>query len=85
VPAFADGPSQRSSETRRDCSKSGWLAREGSARAAFDRASFKTTSKGDVLVVDLRQVQSIVDASLVSESAIVKVYEHRQPLQQNLL
>lgn len=41
--------------------------------------------KGDVLVVDLRQVQSIVNAKLVSESAIVKVWEHRQPLQQNLL
>jgi hypothetical protein len=41
--------------------------------------------KGDVLVVDLRQVQSIVGAKLVNESIIVKVLEHRQPLQQNLL
>jgi hypothetical protein len=41
--------------------------------------------KGDVLVVDLRQVQSIVSAKLVNESIIVKVWEHRQPLQQNLI
>jgi hypothetical protein len=41
--------------------------------------------KGDVLVVDLRQVQSIVSAKLVNESIIVKVWEHRQPLQQSLL
>lgn len=41
--------------------------------------------KGDVLVVDLRQVQSIVDAKLINESIIVKVWEHRQPLQQNLI
>ncbi|WGS50599.1 hypothetical protein LFL96_03560 [Paraburkholderia sp. D15] len=41
--------------------------------------------KGDVLVVDLRQVQSIAGAKLVIESTIVKVWEHRQPLQQSLL
>ena len=41
--------------------------------------------KGDVLVVDLRQVQSIVGAKLINESIIVKVWEHRQPLQQNLI
>jgi hypothetical protein len=41
--------------------------------------------KGDVLVVDLRQVQSIVSAKLVNESIIVKVWEHRQPMQQSLL
>jgi hypothetical protein len=40
--------------------------------------------KGDVLV-DLRQVQSIVNAKLVNESIIVKVLEHRQPLQQSLI
>jgi hypothetical protein len=41
--------------------------------------------KGDVLLVDLRQVQSIEGAKLVTESIIVKVIEHRQPLQQSLL
>lgn len=41
--------------------------------------------KGDVLVVDLRQVQSIEGAKLVTESTIVEVIEHRQPLQQSLL
>ncbi|MFC0573707.1 hypothetical protein [Paraburkholderia solisilvae] len=38
--------------------------------------------KGDVLVVDLRQVQSISGGRLNHESTIVKVLEHRQPLQQ---
>jgi hypothetical protein len=41
--------------------------------------------KGDVLVVDLRQVQSIVSAKLINESIIVKVLEHRQPLQRSLI
>jgi len=41
--------------------------------------------KGDVLMVDLRQVQSIDGAKLVTASIIVKVIEHRQPLQQSLL
>jgi hypothetical protein len=30
-------------------------------------------------------VQSIVNAKLVNESIIVKVLEHRQPLQQSLI
>ncbi|WP_244113660.1 hypothetical protein [Burkholderia cepacia] len=41
--------------------------------------------KGDVLIVDLRQVQSVVGARLVIESSIVKVLEHRAPLQSDLL
>jgi hypothetical protein len=41
--------------------------------------------KGDVLVVELRQVQSIVNAKLVNESIIVKVLEHRLSLQQSLI
>jgi hypothetical protein len=41
--------------------------------------------KGDVLVVDLRQVQSINGGRLNQESTIVKVLEHRQPLQQTSL
>jgi hypothetical protein len=41
--------------------------------------------KGDVLVVDLRQIQSIIGAKLINELVIVKVWEHRQPLQQNLI
>ena len=41
--------------------------------------------KGDVLFVDLRQVQSIEGAKLVTESIIATVIEHRQPLQQRLL
>ncbi|PMS18899.1 hypothetical protein C0Z18_16205 [Trinickia dabaoshanensis] len=41
--------------------------------------------KGDVLLVDLRQVQTIEGGKLVTESMIVEVIEHRQPLQQSLL
>lgn len=38
-------------------------------------------SKSDMLLVDLRQVQRIEGAKLVTESVIVKMIEHRQPLQ----
>jgi hypothetical protein len=40
--------------------------------------------KGDVLVVDLRQVQSIDGGRLHNESIIMKVLEHRQPLAHNV-
>ncbi|WP_156955533.1 hypothetical protein [Polaromonas glacialis] len=40
--------------------------------------------KGDVLVVDLRKIQSIVDTGLKSEYVITKVREHRAPLQSKL-
>lgn len=45
----------------------------------------KQFGKGDVLVVDLRQVQTITAGRLATESTIVRVLEHRQPLQQTLL
>lgn len=41
--------------------------------------------KGDVLVVDLRQIQTVEAGALKTENHIVKVLEHRAPLQQNLL
>ncbi|SAK98052.1 hypothetical protein AWB79_07551 [Caballeronia hypogeia] len=41
--------------------------------------------KGDVLVVDLRQIQSIEIGALKNEYRIIKVHEHRAPLQQTLL
>ncbi|WP_230940496.1 hypothetical protein [Burkholderia territorii] len=41
--------------------------------------------KGDVLVVDLRQTQIIVDEGLRNEYRIVKVREHRAPLQPTLI
>lgn len=41
--------------------------------------------KGDVLVVDLRQTQIITDEGLRNEYRIVKVHEHRAPLQPSLL
>lgn len=45
----------------------------------------KQFGKGDVLVVDLRRVQTITGAKLATDWTIVKVLEHRQPLQQTLL
>jgi hypothetical protein len=41
--------------------------------------------KGDVLIVDLRRVQSITDNGLKLEYTVVKVREHRKPLQRGLL
>lgn len=40
--------------------------------------------KGDVLVVDLRRIQTITDNGLKMEYSITRVYEHRAPLQQKL-
>lgn len=37
--------------------------------------------KGDVLIVDLRRVQSITDTGLKSEYLVVHVHEHKEPLQ----
>jgi hypothetical protein len=37
--------------------------------------------KGDVLIVDLRRVQSVSDNGLKAEHEIVRVHEHRSPLQ----
>lgn len=41
--------------------------------------------KGDVLIVDLRRIQSISDAGLKLEYVIDKVSEHRAPLQGSLI
>lgn len=41
--------------------------------------------KGDVLIVDLRRVQSISDSGLKLEYTVIKVREHRAPLQATLL
>lgn len=41
--------------------------------------------KGDVLVVDLRRVQSVTDSGLRMEYAVVRVREHRSPLQRGLI
>lgn len=41
--------------------------------------------KGDVLIVDLRRIQSISDAGLKLEYVIDKVSEHRAPLQASLI
>ncbi|RFU49807.1 hypothetical protein D0B32_01705 [Paraburkholderia sp. DHOC27] len=47
--------------------------------------SGKRFGKGDMLIVDLRQVQTVLGAKLLNESIIVKVWEHRRPLQASLL
>lgn len=41
--------------------------------------------KGDVLIVDLRRVQSITDNGLKLEYSVEKVHEHKAPLQARLL
>lgn len=41
--------------------------------------------KGDVLIVDLQRVQTITDNGLRQECTIVKVLEHKAPLQAGLL
>ncbi|TKC89830.1 hypothetical protein FAZ69_12040 [Trinickia terrae] len=41
--------------------------------------------KGDVLIVELRQIQTIADGTLKTEYRISKVREHRAPLQHSLL
>ena len=44
----------------------------------------KRFGKGDVLIVDLRRVQTISDNGLKMEYSIVRVHEHRAPLQRQL-
>lgn len=41
--------------------------------------------KGDVLIADLRIVQTVTDGALQSQYQITKVHEHREPLQKGLL
>lgn len=41
--------------------------------------------KGDVLVADLRQVQTVTDTGLKMDRYVVKVHEHRSALQASLL
>lgn len=48
-------------------------------------AGLERFGKGDVLVVDMRRVQLITDNGLKSEWSIIKVHEHRAPLQASLL
>ncbi|WP_224028258.1 hypothetical protein [Paraburkholderia caribensis] len=71
-----------------------WRVHDGSTtfHASIEDAAFlnridagERFGKGDVLVVELRQVQTVQGAKLVTDSIIVKVWEHRQPLQQNLI
>ena len=41
--------------------------------------------KGDVLVVDLQQIQTVSNGTLRTEFRILKVHEHRAPLQTALI
>lgn len=40
--------------------------------------------KGDILVVDLRRIQSLTDSGLRTDWQVVRVHEHRAPLQHRL-
>lgn len=71
-----------------------WKVHDGSSQfyASLEDAEFlakidagERFGKGDVLIVDLRQTQSIIGAKLTTDFRIVKVIEHREPLQASLL
>jgi len=71
-----------------------WRVHDGqyAFHAAMDDEAFlakintgERFGKGDVLVVDLRQTQTIADGALKTEYRIVKVHEHKEPLQRRLL
>ncbi|HIC7209733.1 TPA: hypothetical protein ACW2VG_002368 [Burkholderia stabilis] len=71
-----------------------WRVHDGSFSffAALDDEQFlakvnagERFGKGDVLIVDLRQTQIITDEGLRNEYRIVKVREHRAPLQPALV
>lgn len=70
---FSDGANSLYAEI----SDEGFLQRINSGDERF--------GKGDVLVVDLRKVQTITDNGLKLEYIVVKVREHRAPLQASLL
>lgn len=71
-----------------------WRVHDGqyAFHAAMDDADFlakinhgERFGKGDVLVVDLQQIQSISEGALKTEYRILKVHEHKEPLQRRLL
>lgn len=47
-------------------------------------AGLERFGKGDILVVDLRRLQTVTDGGLRTEWSIVQVLEHREPLQGKL-
>jgi hypothetical protein len=59
---------------------------EISDRAFVDRinAGDERFGKGDVLIADLRMIQSVTDNGLKQEYLVEKVHAHRDPLQQKL-
>ena len=69
---FSDGASSFFAEI----TDQGFLARIDSGDERF--------GKGDVLVVDLRRIQSITDTGLKSEYVVERVREHKAPLQMGL-
>lgn len=70
---FTDGASSFFAEIADD----DFLARVESGDERF--------GKGDVLVVDLRRIQSVTDSGLKLEYSVEKVRDHRAPLQARLL
>lgn len=77
---FKDGNKWRfhdgSSPFYAEIEDAGFLARVESGAERF--------GKGDILVVDLRRVQTVTDAGLRTDASVVHVVEHRAPLQQRL-
>jgi hypothetical protein len=71
-----------------------WRVHDGQSAffSAMDDADFlakvnagERFGKGDVLVVDLQHIQTIADGVLRTEFRILKVHEHRAPLQPALI
>ena len=71
-----------------------WRVHDGQSAffTAMDDANFlakvnagERFGKGDVLVVDLQQIQTVANGTLRTEFRILKVHEHRAPLQAALI
>ncbi len=81
-PVFKDGNKWRFSE-----GGSNSFFAEIEDKQFLDRvnAGEERFGKGDVLIVDLRRIQSITDNGLKLDYVVIKVNEHRAPLQMRLM
>ncbi|MBS3936004.1 MAG: hypothetical protein KGZ43_07505 [Sulfuritalea sp.] len=70
---FSDGTNSWHAEI----ADAGFLARIESGEERF--------GKGDVLIADVQRIQTVADGKLATEHRIVRVVEHRVPLQRPLL
>lgn len=77
---FKDGNKWRLSDGEKsffaEIADADFVARVESGAARF--------GKGDILVVDLRKVQTVTDAGLRTDSTVTRVLDHRAPLQAGL-